>query len=339
MSQVLMLTSSTSFHTCPSIRMMYIPLNCAIVVELYIDSSILSRPAPHTQTQLYTSLALSLLSRYLNKTGHPLARYLPHSLEELRSETDIYQRMCTFCYYLCVRTSLKCVGQFNQKQVTVIIPYTGQMLNLLDVRVTTINSYQGEENGIILLSLVRSKVPGFENRICVAVSRASHVIGNFSISKLFEPLWRALVKCVKRFDSNLPVECQQHCAVTKVTRPEDFDSVSHGGCPLPCNSRLLCRHMCPFKCHPDPDNNSHECEQQCPNYCYQGHRCKKKCFECKIAVATQSSLSKVCMWWMSSRPFAQVVQRKMLATTLPARVQKNCPPCNVSQMVYTCMST
>ena len=95
-SQVLMLTSSTSFHTCPSIRMMYIPLNCAIVVELYTDSSILSRPAPHTQTQLYTSLALSLLSRYLNKTGHPLARYLPHSLEELRSETDIYQRMCTF---------------------------------------------------------------------------------------------------------------------------------------------------------------------------------------------------------------------------------------------------
>ena len=193
---------------------------------------------------------------------------------------------------------------YNQKQVTVITPYTGQMfhmrdrlaeLDMLEVRVTTIDSYQGEENDIILLSLVRSKVPGFvknENRICVAMSRARHglyVIGNFS--KLFEcksPLWRALVKCVKsrqQFDSNLPVECQQHRAITKITRPEDFDSVSHGGCPLRCESRLPCRHMCPFKCHPDPDNNSHEniqCKQQCPNYCYQGHRCKKKCFECKI---------------------------------------------------------
>jgi helicase required for RNAi-mediated heterochromatin assembly 1 len=51
-------------------------------------------------------------------------------------------------------------------------------MGLPNVKVTTVDNYQGEENDFILLSLVRSNNEdkiGFlevENRVCVALSRA-----------------------------------------------------------------------------------------------------------------------------------------------------------------------
>ena len=206
--------------------------------------------------------------------------------------------LARLCNYLLQQKTYK------EEQITVITPYTGQMFNLRDmftklemsnIKITPIDSYQGEENDIILLSLVRSEMPGFVkevNRICVAISRARHglyVIGNFS--KLFihkSKLWRELVKCMKhreQFATYLPVKCQNHTdVVTDVHRPEDFDIVSDGGCSLPCSSRLPCRHMCPYKCHPDPEKNLHleiECKEKCPKRCNQGHKCKKQCYMCK----------------------------------------------------------
>lgn len=87
--------------------------------------------------------------------------------------------------------------QFNETQITILSMYLGQMgeikkllkkLQLLKVKCTTVDNYQGEENEIILLSLVRSNKEdkiGFlnvDNRVCVALSRAKkgfYVIGNF----------------------------------------------------------------------------------------------------------------------------------------------------------------
>ena len=206
--------------------------------------------------------------------------------------------LARLCNYLLQQKTYK------EEQITVITPYTGQMFNLRDkftklemsdIKITPIDSYQGEENDIILVSLVRSEMPGFVkevNRICVAISRARHglyVIGNFS--KLFihkSKLWRELVKCMKhreQFATYLPVKCQNHTdVVTDIHRPEDFDIVSDGGCSLPCSSRLPCRHMCPYKCHPDPDKSLHlglKCQAKCPKSCNQGHRCKKQCYMCK----------------------------------------------------------
>ena len=73
--------------------MMYNPLHCAIVLEIYLDSMQSHRPIIHTQTQLYTELVLWLMSRHLDKENHPLARHLPDELEELRDETDLYQQL------------------------------------------------------------------------------------------------------------------------------------------------------------------------------------------------------------------------------------------------------
>ena len=197
---------------------------------------------------------------------------------------------------------------YSQEQITVLTPYTGQMFkirerfqenNMPNVRIVPIDSYQGEENEIILISLVRSEIPGFvkdENRICVALSRAKqglYVVGNFS--KLFvhkSKLWRSLVRDMDakgKFGTSLPLVCQGHSTPTKVKTTGDFNLVRNGGCSLPCNSRLPCMHMCPHQCHPDPDNTVHAtivCKEPCPRYCpqgrEQGHRCKKMCRDCKI---------------------------------------------------------
>ena len=45
--------------------MMYNPLNCSIITEVYQATSEAGRPIPHSQTQLYTEMTLWRLSRYI----------------------------------------------------------------------------------------------------------------------------------------------------------------------------------------------------------------------------------------------------------------------------------
>ena len=68
--------------TNPAIRStMYIPLNSAIVVEIYQENKTVGRPIPQTMTQLYNELALTLLRRYMSKKGEQSV--LPEKLEDL----------------------------------------------------------------------------------------------------------------------------------------------------------------------------------------------------------------------------------------------------------------
>ena len=68
------------------------------------------------------------------------------------------------------------------------------------VRVTAVDNFQGEENDIILLSLVRSDRIGFlkiANRVCVALSRARkgfYIIGNATLLEEQDPdLWKKII--------------------------------------------------------------------------------------------------------------------------------------------------
>jgi len=83
------------------------------------------------------------------------------------------------CRYLILQ-------EYKPEQITVLTMYTGQMFLLKKefsetcegVRITCVDNFQGEENDIILLSLVRSNGKGnigflnIDNRICVSLSRA-----------------------------------------------------------------------------------------------------------------------------------------------------------------------
>jgi superfamily I DNA and/or RNA helicase len=102
------------------------------------------------------------------------------------SKSNVYEAnyLAALCRYLILQG-------YNPEQVTVLTTYTGQMFllkktiyaipNCKGVKVTCVDNFQGEENDIILLSLVRSNKEskiGFlnvENRVCVAVSRAKLV--------------------------------------------------------------------------------------------------------------------------------------------------------------------
>ena len=254
---------------------------------------------------------------------------------DLTSKANVFEAnfLAELCRYLLKQKT------YTESQITVITPYTGQMFQLResfsdirDVKITPIDSYQGEENDIILVSLVRSEALGFvadHSRICVAMSRAKHglyVIGNFKLFATRSRLWKALVGSVKsegKFGTSLPLMCQGHGNITPVSTPDDFTFVSDGGCSSPCDSRLPCRHMCPLKCHPDHDELSHnevECKEVCHRLCTkQVHRCKKRCCNC---TRTGCGPCKV-----------QVEQ------TIPKCGHRQLVPCPISVYEYICQET
>ena len=90
----LLASLQTYLSVNPVVRgMMYNPLNCAMVVEVYRNSSLSHRAIPHTLTQLYTELSLCLLSQHLSAAGDPLARRLPDRLEDIPHDSDLYQQL------------------------------------------------------------------------------------------------------------------------------------------------------------------------------------------------------------------------------------------------------
>jgi superfamily I DNA and/or RNA helicase len=75
-----------------------------------------------------------------------------------------------------------------------------------EVRITSVDNYQGEENDFILLSLVRSNKNGeigflaASNRACVALSRAKvgfYIIGNGTLLVNKNNLWRKVIDVFK----------------------------------------------------------------------------------------------------------------------------------------------
>lgn len=91
--------------------------------------------------------------------------------------------------------------------------YVGQLLKLKNetkadeifkgVRICAVDNFQGEENDIILLSLVRSNEEGnigflrISNRVCVALSRARkgfYCIGNLELMCRKEKLWATIIE-------------------------------------------------------------------------------------------------------------------------------------------------
>ncbi|KAM3664102.1 NFX1-type zinc finger-containing protein 1 isoform 1-T1 [Ammospiza maritima maritima] len=209
-----------------------------------------------------------------------------------------------------------CQG-YEPSQITILTTYTGQLFCLRrfmpakvfeGVKVHVVDKYQGEENDIILLSLVRSNKegrPGFlqiPNRICVALSRAKkglYCIGNMRmLGKV--PLWNKIIVTLRKnghIGQSLELCCQNHPGTkTKVSTGEDFNSVPEGGCTRPCEFRLNCGHACTRACHPyDPEHKEYQCLKPCQKVlCEDGHRCPKSCYEpCgKCMVKVKKTISK-----------------------------------------------
>lgn len=174
-----------------------------------------------------------------------------------------------------------------------------QIPKLAEIRLTTVDNYQGEESDVVLLSLVRSggKV-GFikeRNRACVAMSRAKHamiVFGDAELLRESPPFWPRAIEQLEETDAlvhALPLRCELHPnTITEIAMPGDFVNVADGGCNLPCESRLDCGHMCRQRCHPD-GHEDYNCLQPCARVHQPcAHQCSKRCWEdcgpCRVPV-------------------------------------------------------
>ncbi|EKX36930.1 hypothetical protein GUITHDRAFT_116953 [Guillardia theta CCMP2712] len=163
------------------------------------------------------------------------------------------------------------------------------------IRVATIDNFQGEENDIMILSLVRSnpkKVSGFmkvENRVNVLLSRAKHgmyLVGNTETITFHDRMWTKVLGLLSQracVGDAFPIVCQKHPNDIRYCKhPQDFLRLSQdGGCMLPCEARLSCGHVCPRACHPD-GHQGFQCLQPCtkrPKGCQKQHECRKLCFQ------------------------------------------------------------
>ncbi|XP_064202537.1 NFX1-type zinc finger-containing protein 1-like isoform X2 [Anguilla rostrata] len=232
--------------------------------------------------------------------------HLEENIQEGHSRQNLHE--ATFVKALCNYLMLQ---GYEPSQITVLTTYSGQLLCLKKimpkstfqgVNLCVVDSYQGEENDIVILSLVRSNKEGkvgflkIPNRVCVALSRAKKglfCIGNMTMLSSV-PLWSKIINVLSRnrqVGKALMLRCENHPAtITAVSKPEDFLKVPLGGCSVPCEYQLDCGHVCTRLCHPtDSDHKLFKCTQPCTKtLCQDGHRCPKtcseECGECQVIV-------------------------------------------------------
>ncbi|XP_046667701.1 NFX1-type zinc finger-containing protein 1-like isoform X2 [Homalodisca vitripennis] len=193
---------------------------------------------------------------------------------------------------------------YRPDEITVLTTYSGQMFlmkeeqNRLelpkDLLVTVVDNFQGEENKIILLSLVRSNTEnriGFmkiENRVCVALSRARdglYVVGNMDCLESESVLWQRIRQSFVdqgAFGPALVLQCERHKhQLTRIVDHTDFNTVPEGGCSQACGERLPCGHNCKSLCHVSTDRHTrYRCSEPCNRFlCEERHPCTKKCYQ------------------------------------------------------------
>ncbi|RHZ60861.1 hypothetical protein Glove_350g174 [Diversispora epigaea] len=209
----------------------------------------------------------------------------------------------------------------NPQTITILSMYSGQRRKIEDllrnesrsypqiksIRVSSVDGYQGEENEIIILSLVRSRDPrygiGFlrvSNRVCVALSRAKHglyIFGNEAQLSRQSDLWKIILRRMKKnscLGQFIDLFCPKHSDIEKgfdglaLTQAWCYNDIpSIGGCTKKCGESLPCGHICDNECHFELHTRI-SCQAKCTSTLKCGHPCKNKCGEacgdCKVTI-------------------------------------------------------
>ena len=215
-----------------------------------------------------------------------------------------YQNQFEADYIVSLCAHLLRLG-YSPSQITILTPYVGQLLLLRDkmpkkefegVRITAIDNFQGEENDIILFSMVRSTNPnssrttiGFvkeDNRVCVSLSRARqgfYAIGNFELIRHQSQLWDSIISDVESrecYGNALPLYCCNHpeTKYSALTGSDFKTKAPNGGCNSTCNTRLPCGHSCIEMCHAFHDEK-YQCKKICEHTLACGHTHTMPCYK------------------------------------------------------------
>ncbi|CAI7659971.1 unnamed protein product [Penicillium viridicatum] len=167
------------------------------------------------------------------------------------------------------------------------------------IKLSTIDNFQGEESEIVIASLTRSNKTGdigfmaAPERLNVLLSRARNVlilVGNsetFVSSRKGQKHWKPFIDQLKsegHLYDGLPVQCEQHPQTTSILRTvEDFNrECPDGGCSAPCGVKLSCGvHECPSKCHQLADHSKMKCTKIVKWKCPRGHSLSLSCSQAK----------------------------------------------------------
>ena len=235
---------------------------------------------------------------------------------------------------------------YRGSQITVLTMYTGQLLHLQEkmprktfwgVRVCAVDNFQGEENDIILLSLVRSNSEqriGFlneSNRICVALSRARqgfYCIGNFKLLKSQNKLWQEIcndLETKNAIGETLQLVCKKHNKVTIVRTSREFD-ITFGGCKMPCGERLVCGHACEKPCHVSADfHEKGHCRKPClMKCCLNDHQCQHRCHYPSNCAPCRQDMLKTVPQCGHEQPIPCSVDPEMFSCTLKCEKLLKC---------------
>ncbi|KAL8181432.1 UNVERIFIED_CONTAM: hypothetical protein K2H54_001711 [Gekko kuhli] len=229
--------------------------------------------------------------------------FIQHCKEESHSaDSESYSNQHEASFLVSLTSYLLKQG-YAKSQVTILSPYHGQVVKIRtllkeeqmeEVAAHAVDDFQGEENDIVLLSLVRSNSRGKigflkdKNRLCVALSRAKrgfYCIGNLGCLSASSRLWKELAHLLKSKEllgEELTVLCQNHPDTKTAAKCRaDFDKLPDGGCTLECQTRLECGHPCTRCCHPcDREHCTNRCQFPCSRVlCESNHKCPKKCSE------------------------------------------------------------
>ncbi|CAH2096457.1 unnamed protein product [Euphydryas editha] len=146
---------------------------------------------------------------------------------------------------------------YEPDEITILTTYTGQATLIKEisrkyallrgVKITVVDNYQGEENKIIILSLVRSNRDGkigflsAPNRICVALSRAKegfYIFGNMNVLQAASSVWRTIrdkLKLQNVIGKDLILQCNKHTDnILNVNSFKDLDNCLEGTCFKKC---------------------------------------------------------------------------------------------------------
>ena len=265
-------------------------LLCPTIYENLLD---------HADVQKYDSVLGIRKNVFFIDHVHPEEH---HGSSDTKSHVNKFEAdfIVELCHYLLKQG-------YPPSEITILTMYRGQLFELKSkmkkknfegVRVAAVDDFQGEENEIILLSLVRSNSDGvigflsIENRVCVSLSRAKkglYVIGNLSMlrqGKGMDTKWPEIIhhlEKVKCVGPALPLYCQNHPEdKIAIRNPRDFLRRPEGGCTRVCGLRLSCGHTCERICHPrDKEHKLIACSKVCGKTLACGHNCKQKCYKCK----------------------------------------------------------
>lgn len=198
---------------------------------------------------------------------------------------DGYSRFNLFESKLSIHLCNYIIKQgYKPEEVTILTTYNGQteriqqdlrtdFPDLSQVKVKTVDNFQGEESNIVILNLVRSNNENaigyltLKNRICVALSRARfgfYMIGNMEVLSKKSPIWSEISqKLINKasIGDSINLKCPSHGDIIRIKAPEDFETHCNtlGGCKSK-DCAITCPHCqttCTLPCH--PSNLSHIC--------------------------------------------------------------------------------